>query len=67
MSKLTAKTRNALPNSAFALSSDRAYPVYDRAHAADAKSRASAAEHAGRISSGTEAKIDARADKVLHG
>jgi Putative phage serine protease XkdF len=40
MAKLTAKTRNALPDSAFALSGRR-YPIHDRAHAIDALARAS--------------------------
>lgn len=38
MSKLTAKTRNALPNSAFA-GAGRSYPIPDASHARDALSR----------------------------
>jgi hypothetical protein len=38
--KLTAKKRAALPASAFALSSQRAYPIPDSKHAANAKARA---------------------------
>jgi hypothetical protein len=64
MAKLTAKTRNALPKSAFA-GPGRSYPVEDRKHAANAKSRASAAEHEGRISKAVEAKIEAKANRVL--
>ena len=41
MSKLTAKTRNALPTSDFAEPSDRGYPIEDETHARDALARAS--------------------------
>lgn len=33
MSDLTHKTRNALPDSAFAIPEARAYPIHDEAHA----------------------------------
>lgn len=39
MANLTAKMRNNLPNSAFAIPSQRAYPIMDRAHAIDALAR----------------------------
>lgn len=39
MSVLTAKTRNALKSSDFALPKERAYPIHDEAHARDALSR----------------------------
>jgi len=40
MAKLKAKTRNALPNSAFA-GPDRSYPIEDESHARNALARAS--------------------------
>lgn len=64
MSKLTAKSRNAIPSSKFA-GPDRSYPVENKAHAANAKARASEMEHKGKLSSSEKAKIDAKADKVL--
>lgn len=64
MAKLTAAQRKSLPASTFARP-DRSYPVPDKTHAANAKARASGAEHAGRISKSTEEKIDAKADRVL--
>lgn len=64
MAKLTTEGRKALPSKDFA-GPGRSYPVEDKAHARAAKSRASEAEHKGRISKGQEAKIDARADKKL--
>lgn len=62
--KLTAGARHALPASDFA-GPGRSYPVEDRGHAIAAESRASAAAHAGRMSSAEEAHIDARAKRTL--
>lgn len=64
MAKLTTKARKALPDSAFA-GPDRSYPVNNASHARNAKSRASQAVNAGRMSPSTESKIDAKANKVL--
>ena len=64
MAKLTAKQRKKLPASKFA-GPDRSYPVPDKSHAANAKARASQARKAGRMSSSTEKRIDAKANKVL--
>lgn len=60
MAKLTTKHRDALPASVFA-GPGRSYPVFDKSHAANAKARA--AQFA---SPELKAKIDAKADKVLH-
>ncbi len=65
MAKLTAAKRNKLPKSSFGEPGKRAFPMPDKSHAANAKSRASQAVNAGRMSSSTEAKIDAKANKVL--
>lgn len=64
MAKLNAAARKRLPASDFA-GPDRSYPVPDKAHAANAKARASQAVNAGRMSPGTESKIDAKADRVM--
>ena len=64
MAKLTTKERKSLPKSEFA-GPDRSYPIPDRSHAANAKARASQAVKAGRMPKSEEAKIDAKADKVL--
>lgn len=64
MAKLTTKARNKLPAKAFA-GPGRSYPVEDKAHARNAKARASQAVNAGRMSSSERAKIDAKANKVL--
>lgn len=65
MAKLNAGKRNALGAKEFGLPAERKYPMPDKSHAANAKARASEMEHKGRISKGTEAKIDRKADKVL--
>lgn len=72
MANLSSKARKALPKKSFGLPGGTkgsggkpAYPMPDRAHAANAKARASQAVNAGRMSKSTEAKIDAKANKVL--
>jgi hypothetical protein len=59
MAKLSSKARNALPASDFA-GPGRSYPIPDKAHAANAKARAS--EFA---SPALKAKVDAKANKML--
>lgn len=66
MGLLTAKDRKALPAKAFA-GPGRSYPVNDRAHAADAKARASQMVKAGKLSPSVAKRIDAKANKVLRG
>ena len=65
MAKLTTKARNKLPAKDFGEPGKRAYPMPDKAHARNAKARASEMEKKGRISKSTEAKIDAKADRKL--
>lgn len=67
MAKLNAAARNALPSSEFALPAERKYPINDASHAAKAKGRAAEMEHKGVISASTEARIDAKANRKLHG
>lgn len=64
MAKLTTKRRKALPKSDFA-GPGRSYPVMDKSHARNAKSRASQAVNSGRMSKSEERKIDAKADRKL--
>lgn len=64
MGKLTSKQRNKLPPADFA-GPDRSYPVNDRAHAANAKARASQMVKKGKLSPAAKAKIDTKANKVL--
>ncbi len=65
MAKLTSKARNKLPKSDFALPAERKYPVNNKSHARNAKSRASEMEHKGKLSPSAKAKIDAKADRIL--
>lgn len=64
MTKLTTKARKAIPAGKFALPGRR-YPVEDRAHAANAKARASQQVKAGNLTPAQKAVIDAKANKVL--
>jgi hypothetical protein len=65
VAKLTSKQRKSLPTSTFALPSKRAYPIPDRAHAANAKARATQQVNAGNLSPGAAATIRAKANAVL--
>lgn len=65
MAKLRAKARNALPKGSFGLPGRRAYPMNDRAHAANAKARASQQVKAGNLSPAGKAQIDAKANRIL--
>ena len=65
MAKLTAKTRNKIPKKEFGLPGERKYPMEDKSHARNAKSRASEMENKGKLSPSSKAKIDAKANRVL--
>ena len=65
MAELDAGKRNKLPASKFAEPEKRAYPIEDKAHARNAKARASQQQKAGRMSKAEEEKIDRKADAVL--
>ena len=67
MGALTAKIRDSLPKSDFGLPGQRKYPMQDKAHAANAKARASQAVNEGKLSKSAQQKIDARANKVIKG
>jgi hypothetical protein len=64
MAKLTTKARKALPKGDFA-GPGRSYPVENKAHARNAKARASEMVNKGKLSESSKSKIDAKADKVL--
>ena len=66
MAKLTSKKRNNLKDKAFGLPKERKYPMPDKAHAANAKARASQMEKAGKLSAADKKKIDRKANKILN-
>ena len=66
MAELDTNDRKRLPDSAFAEPDKRKYPIEDKAHARNAKARASQAVKAGRMSKAEEARIDRKADAVLN-
>jgi hypothetical protein len=67
MAELKAKKRSALPKSSFGLPGSRKYPMPDKAHAANAKARATQQVQAGNLSPSSKAQIDAKANRVLKG
>jgi hypothetical protein len=64
MTKLTTAARKKLPASDFALPGGR-YPIEDKAHARDAKARASQQLHKGHLGAAEKATVDRKADAVL--
>jgi hypothetical protein len=67
MADLTAARRNSLSSSTFGLPSQRKYPMPDRAHAANAKARASQQVKKGNLTRAQKAQIDAKANRILRG
>ena len=65
VAELNANKRNKLPAKDFAEPDKRAYPIEDKAHARNAKARASQAVKAGRMSKDDAGRIDRKADAVL--
>lgn len=65
MAKLRSKKRRKLKKSQFGLPGSRKYPMNDKAHARNAKSRATQQYKKGRISKSTKNKIHAKANRVL--
>ena len=65
MGLLDAKARKALPKQEFGLPGSRAYPMPDRAHAANAKARATQMVNAGKLSPSSASKIKAKANRIL--
>lgn len=67
MGKLDAAERREVPKSEFGLPGSRKYPMPDRAHAANAKARATQMVKRGKLSASSAAKIRAKADRLLGG
>ena len=69
MAVLTARARAKIPPGKFGIYDKRTgkgkYPMPDRAHAANAKSRATQQVTAGNLSPSAKEKIDAKANAVL--
>ena len=65
MAVLRAATRNRLSAAVFGLPKQRKYPMNDRAHAQNAKARATQMVHKGKLSPASAAKIKAKANRIL--
>ena len=66
MAKLTTKSRKKVPAKEFGEPDKRAYPMPDKAHAINAKARASQMVKKGKLSESEKKKLDAKANKKLH-
>jgi len=65
MGILSTKARKSLPKSSFGMPASRGYPMPDRAHAANAKARATQMVKAGKLSPSSASKIKAKANRIL--
>lgn len=65
MAKITAKKRKSLPKSSFGLPGKRGYPMHDKAHAANAKARATQMFNKGKLSKSAKDTIHAKANRKL--
>lgn len=65
MATLSTSKRKKIPKSEFGLPGEKKYPMPDKAHAANAKARASQMVNKGKLSESSKEKIDAKANKVL--
>jgi hypothetical protein len=65
MAKLTTNDRKKVPAKEFGEPGKRAYPMPDKAHAANAKARATQMVKKGKLSEPEKKKIDAKANKKL--
>lgn len=65
MAKLTAAKRKKLPKASFGLPSQDGYPMHDKAHAANAKARATQQFNKGKLSKSALDQIHAKANKKL--
>lgn len=63
--KLNAAKRKKIPSSEFGLPGKRKYPMEDRGHAANAKSRATQQYDDGRLSLSELSQIRGKANRVL--
>jgi hypothetical protein len=66
MTKLTAAKRKKIPKQEFGLPGSEKYPMEDRAHAANAKVRATQMEKKGKLSKSDKEKIVVKANKILN-
>ena len=67
MATLKTSRRKKLPKSDFGMPGSRKYPMPDKAHAANAKARATQMVDRGLLSPSSAAKIKTKANKVLRG
>lgn len=65
MSELSSRKRKSLPSSTFGLPAERKYPMPDKAHAANAKARATQQVKKGKLSPAKAAQVRAKANRIL--
>lgn len=66
MAELSTNRRNNLSSEVFGLPKERKYPMPDKAHAANAKARATQQVEKGNLSESEAETIRAKANRILH-
>lgn len=66
MALIKTPARNRMKSSTFGLPGEKKYPMPDKAHAANAKARATQMVKRGKLSSSQAAKIRAKANSILN-
>ncbi len=67
MAPLTSTQRKRLPSNVYALPAQRKYPVPDKAHARNAKARASEEYRKGNLTKSEYDRVNRKADLMLYG
>ena len=65
MAKLTTAERKRIPSKEFGEPGSRKFPINDRAHAVNAKARATQEVKKGKLSAAAASRIRAKADRML--
>ena len=65
MAKLSSNERNKIPAKEFGLPGERKYPMPDKAHAVNAKARATQMVKRGKLSPSSKDQIDAKANRLI--
>lgn len=65
MAILSSSKRNKLSKSSFGMPGERKYPMPDKAHAKNAKARATQMEKKGKLSEASKVKIDNKANRII--
>lgn len=67
MARLSSSKRKSMRSSQFGLPGSRRFPMPDKAHAINAKARATQMVNKGKLSPSSAAKVKAKANRIIKG